>query len=136
MARDILRTLKAEHDALRELFDELKDTTDRGVKKREGLLEEIEANLLPHAQWEEKVFYPAFQECADRDGLLTHAKALAEHHAVEKSVIPEVHASEPGSPEFAVEPRSSASSSTTMRGNDHVQDGARAVLGRGTRTAR
>jgi hemerythrin superfamily protein len=101
MARDILQTLKAEHDALRSLFDELKETTDRGVKKRTGLLEEIEANLLPHAKWEEKVFYPAFRERADRDGLQTHAEALAEHHAVETSVIPEVHAADPGTPEFA-----------------------------------
>lgn len=101
MARDILKTLKAEHDALRELFAELKETTDRGVKKRSGLLEEIEAALLPHAKWEEKVFYPAFKERADRDGLQTHAEALAEHHAVELSVIPEVHAADPGTPEFA-----------------------------------
>lgn len=101
MARDILKTLKAEHDALRDLFAELKETTDRGVKKREGLLEQIEASLLPHAKWEEKVFYPAFRERADRDGLQTHAEALAEHHAVEKSVIPEVHAADPGTPEFA-----------------------------------
>jgi hemerythrin-like domain-containing protein len=101
MARDILQTLKAEHDALRALFAELKETTDRGIKKREGLLEEIEANLIPHAKWEEKVFYPAFKERADRDGLQTHAEALAEHHAVETSVMPEVHAAEPGTPEFA-----------------------------------
>ena len=101
MARDILKTLKAEHDALRALFDELKETTDRGVKKRTGLLEEIEANLLPHAKWEEDVFYPAFRERADRDGQQTYAEALTEHHAVETSVIPEVHAAEPGTPEFA-----------------------------------
>src|SRR4030095_14995478 len=101
MARDILKTLKDEHDALRKLFAELKETTDRGVKKRAGLLEEIEANLIPHAKWEEKVFYPAFKERADRDGLQTHAEALAEHHAVETSVIPEVHAADPGTPEFA-----------------------------------
>lgn len=101
MARDILKTLKDEHDALRALFDELKNTTDRGVKKREGLLEEIEASLLPHAKWEEQVFYPAFKERADRDGLQTHAEALAEHHAVENTVIPEVHAADVGTPEFA-----------------------------------
>lgn len=101
MARDILRTLKAEHDELRELFAELKETTDRGVKTREGLLQRIESALLPHAKWEEKVFYPAFKERADRDGLQTHAEALTEHHAVENTVIPEVHAADPGSPEFA-----------------------------------
>ena len=101
MARDILKTLKDEHDTLRKLFDDMKDTTDRAVKTRAELLETIEANLIPHAKWEEQVFYPAFKERADRDGLQTHAEALAEHHAVEKTVIPEVHAAEPGSPEFA-----------------------------------
>ena len=101
MARDILKTLQEEHDLLRSLFEELKGTTDRAVKKRAELLERIEANLIPHAKWEEKVFYPAFAERADRDGLQTHAEALSEHHAVENSVIPEVHAADPGTPEFA-----------------------------------
>jgi hypothetical protein len=68
MARDILKTLQAEHDVLRELFAEMKGTTDRAVKKRGTLLEEIEANLMPHAKWEEQVFYPAFRERADREG--------------------------------------------------------------------
>lgn len=101
MARDILKTLKDEHDLLRSLFEELKGTTDRALKTREDLLERIEANLIPHAKWEEEVFYPAFSERADRDGQQTYAEALAEHHAVENSVIPEVHAAEVDTPEFA-----------------------------------
>ena len=101
MPRDILKTLQAEHDALRELFAEMKGTTDRAVKKRETLLEEIEANLMPHAKWEEQVFYPAFLERADRDGQQTYAEAVAEHHAVENSVIPEVHEAQFDTPEFA-----------------------------------
>jgi hemerythrin-like domain-containing protein len=101
MARDILKTLTDEHAALRKLFDDMKDTTDRAVKTRADLLDRIENSLIPHAKWEELVFYPAFKERADRDGLQTYAEALSEHHAVENSVIPEVHAAEPGSPEFA-----------------------------------
>ena len=101
MARDILKTLQEEHDKLRKLFDEIKGTTDRAEKTREQLLETIEQNLLPHAKWEEQVFYPAFKERADRDGLQTLAEALAEHHAVENSVIPEVHAADVQTPEFA-----------------------------------
>lgn len=101
MARDILKTLKAEHDVLRGLFAELKDTTDRGVKTRQTLLEKIEGALIPHAKWEEEVFYPAFKERADRDGQQVYAEALTEHHAVEHTVIPEVHAAAPGTPEFA-----------------------------------
>jgi hemerythrin-like domain-containing protein len=101
MARDILKTLKDEHATLRSLFDQMNDTTDRAKKTRTDLLETIEQNLMPHAKWEEQVFYPAFKERADRDGLKTHAEALAEHHAVEHSVIPEVHAADVETPEFA-----------------------------------
>ena len=101
MARDILKTLQEEHNALRKLFDEIKGTTERAEKTRSQLLEKIEQNLLPHAKWEEQVFYPAFKERADRDGLQTLAEALAEHHAVENSVIPEVHAADVQTPEFA-----------------------------------
>lgn len=101
MRRDILKTLKSEHDALRGLFAEINDTTDRAEKGRAKLLETIENNLLPHAKWEETVFYPAFAERADRDGLKTHAEAVLEHHAVERIVIPEVHAADIQTPEFA-----------------------------------
>lgn len=101
MQRDILKTLKKEHDALRGLFAEINDTTDRAEKGRAKLLEAIESNLMPHAKWEEIVFYPAFAERADREGLKTHAEAVLEHHAVEQVVIPEVHAADVQTPEFA-----------------------------------
>src|SRR5512133_181135 len=101
MARDILKTLQAEHDKVRALFDDMKGTTDRALKTRADLLEQIEANLMPHAKWEEQVFYPAFKERADRDGLQTHAEAVQEHRAVENTVIPDVHAADVATPEFA-----------------------------------
>jgi hemerythrin-like domain-containing protein len=101
MRRDILKTLQSEHDILRDLFARMNETTDRAKKERAQLLESIEGNLLPHAKWEEAVFYPAFAERADRDGLKTHAEALLEHHAVEQVVIPEVHAAEVETPKFA-----------------------------------
>lgn len=101
MARDILKTLKAEHNVLRDLFKQIDATTERASKGRVELLEKIEANLLPHAKWEEKVFYPAFKERADRDGLKTHAEAVLEHAAVEETVIPHVKASDVTTPEFA-----------------------------------
>lgn len=98
---DILNVLKSEHDTLRRLFKELDATSDRAEKQRETLLQEIEANLLPHAKWEETVFYPAFAERASHDGLKTHAEAVEEHRIVEKLVIPDVKGAEIGSREFA-----------------------------------
>lgn len=101
MARDILKTLKAEHDDLRELFKQMEATTDRAKKTRADLLAEIESNLLPHAKWEELVFYPAFRERADRDGLKTHAEAVQEHRAVELTVLPDLMSKPTDTPEFA-----------------------------------
>lgn len=101
MARDILKTLTDEHKKVRGLFDEINDTTDRALKTRAELLERIEDNLLPHAKWEEQVFYPEFKKRADRDGLQTHAEAVEEHRAVEKTVMPDVHAVATDTPEFA-----------------------------------
>ena len=101
MPRDILNTLKQEHDMLRDLFQEMNSTTDRASKTRTDLLRKIDENLLPHAKWEEQVFYPAFRERADRDGLKTHAEAVEEHRAVEATVMPDVHASPVDTPEFA-----------------------------------
>ncbi|RZA31962.1 MAG: hemerythrin domain-containing protein [Lysobacteraceae bacterium] len=101
MARDILKTLQSEHDALRALFEEMAGTTDRAVKKRGDLLQQIEANLLPHAKWEETVFYPEFRDRADRDGQQTYAEAVQEHRAVELAVLPDLKAAAPGTPGFA-----------------------------------
>lgn len=101
MPRDILKTLKQEHDMLRDLFAEMKSTTDRASKTRTDLLKKIDDNLLPHAKWEEEVFYPAFRERADREGQQTYAEAVEEHRAVEKTVMPDVHGAEVTTPEFA-----------------------------------
>ncbi|WP_101927476.1 MULTISPECIES: hemerythrin domain-containing protein [Luteimonas] len=99
--RDILKTLKSEHAELKSLFDEINATTDRAEKRRNELLAKIEAALIPHAKWEELVFYPAFAERASHDELLQHAEAIQEHRAVELTVLPDLHASSKTSRQFA-----------------------------------
>lgn len=101
MARDILKTLKSEHDEIKGLFEKLNATTDRASKTRAELLAKIDQGLLPHAKWEEAVFYPAFAERADREGMKTHAEAIQEHRAVELTVMPDVHDASVDTPEFA-----------------------------------
>lgn len=99
--RSILATLKKEHDVLRGLFEQINATTDRAEKTRGELLEKIEANLIPHAKWEELVFYPAFAERASHEQLLQHAEAIQEHRAVELTVLPDLHAADKTSRQFA-----------------------------------
>ena len=101
MARDILKTLKSEHNVLRDLFKRMEGTTDRATKSRAEILAQIEATLMPHSKWEESTFYPAFKERADRDALKTHAEAVLEHASVEETVIPNVKAADVGTAEFS-----------------------------------
>lgn len=100
MTRDILKTLKSEHDDLRKLFAEMEKTTDRAKKSRADLLASIEKGLIPHAKWEELVFYPAFMARADREGLKVHAEALQEHRAVELTVLPDLKTKQVDSADF------------------------------------
>ncbi|MBW3549416.1 MAG: hemerythrin domain-containing protein [Proteobacteria bacterium] len=99
--RDILTTLKQEHDELRSLFKQINATADDDTDTREDLLHKIEAALIPHAKWEEKVFYPAFADRADHEQLLLHAEAMQEHRAVELTVLPDIHAADVDSRQFA-----------------------------------
>lgn len=46
--RDILATLKHEHDRLEELFSHINATADSEVDERKARLEQIEALLIPH----------------------------------------------------------------------------------------
>lgn len=98
---NILTTLRDEHDALSGLFEQLDATGDRAGKKRQKLLGQIEAALIPHAKWEELFFYPAFAARASHDELLQHAEAIQEHRAVELAVLPDLHASPFTSRQFA-----------------------------------
>ena len=99
--KNILNTLTKEHEDLKGLFDDIKATTDRAGKTRITLLTKIEAALIPHAKWEELVFYPAFAKRADHEQLLQHAEAIQEHRAVELTVLPDIHACDPQSRQFA-----------------------------------
>ena len=99
--RSILATLKAEHATLRGLFEQMDATSDRAEKRRTELLARIEAVLVPHAKWEEFVFYPAFAERAGDEERLQHAEAIQEHRAVEIAVLPDLHASAKGTRQFA-----------------------------------
>jgi len=97
----ILATLSDEHAELRDLFEQMNATSDRAEKKRTMLLERIESILIPHAKWEEFVFYPAFAERANSEQLLQHAEAIQEHRAVELTVLPDLHASAKNTRQFA-----------------------------------
>jgi len=75
--------LTAEHRMVEKLFDQLLQTSDDEMMKREMLLTKIAYALNKHAIEEENVIYPALAENAHAD----QARHLAEEHQAAKTFI-------------------------------------------------
>lgn len=95
-----LNLLKEDHSRLRGLLQKLEQTTERGVKVRESLVDQIEIEIKVHSTIEEEIFYPAYKAAArkkeDREAFY---EATEEHHVVDM-VLPELKATDPKSEQF------------------------------------
>ena len=98
---NILDTLQNEHEALRKLLARMNTTTDEQKDVRADLLKQIEEALIPHSKWEETVFYPAFNKRATHDQQLLYATSIQQHRLVEKTLLPDIHASGYDTRQFA-----------------------------------
>jgi hemerythrin superfamily protein len=99
--QDAISLLKADHKKVKGLLEELEKTTERGAKKREKLLSQIDKELEVHTNIEETIFYPAFRDAVNkREDREMYFEALEEHHVV-KLVLPEIKSTDPGSEPFA-----------------------------------
>jgi hemerythrin superfamily protein len=92
--------LKSDHATVKRLLRELNATTERAVKERERLVEQIMRELKTHAQIEEEVFYPAFKAATEgTDAEEMFYEAAEEHHLVD-IVLPALAHANPKSHEF------------------------------------
>jgi iron-sulfur cluster repair protein YtfE (RIC family) len=74
--------LKADHDKVAKLLEQIDQTTERGVKTREELFAKVKTELDLHAQIEETIFYPALEQAEEtRDITL---EAFEEHRLVKQ----------------------------------------------------
>jgi hypothetical protein len=58
---DALKLLKEDHDRIKPLLAEIKETTERAKKTRAELFSRIKAELTVHEIIEEEIFYPALK---------------------------------------------------------------------------
>lgn len=96
--RDALSILKADHDAVKKLFDTFEKTKDdMSNGEKLVLVQEICGELTVHAQIEEEIFYPALRDAADEDldELLDEAEV---EHAGAKDLIAQLQAQKPDEP--------------------------------------
>jgi len=89
-AKDAIALLKADHEAVSQLFAEYEKT--RSVSNKKALVAEICTALSVHAQIEEEIFYPAVKN-ALKDKLLV-PEANVEHAGI-KDLIAQLEGIEP-----------------------------------------
>jgi hemerythrin superfamily protein len=80
--QDLLEILRQDHLTVDELFGRYADTTDEGEKLR--IVERIFLELMPHAQAEEEIFYPALRDAASDDAAVDDA--YDEHAGAKKTL--------------------------------------------------
>ncbi|GAB3395497.1 hemerythrin domain-containing protein [Azotobacter armeniacus] len=93
--------LKHDHETVKQLFERLSKTTERGVKTREELMRHLHEELTAHTRIEEEVFYPAFRSAGGKEGEVLFHEAKEEHRAVEALILPDLEKTDPSSTEFA-----------------------------------
>lgn len=99
-----INMLKSDHTAIKRLLRELSNlegSAAQTIRRREGLIRQIEREVKMHSQIEEEIFYPAFKAAAEkkkRDTDLFY-EAAEEHHVVDM-VLPSLKTANPKSPEF------------------------------------
>jgi hemerythrin-like domain-containing protein len=59
---DALKLLKEDHDRIKPLLAEIKETTERAEKTRSELFSRIKEELTVHGVIEEEIFYPTLKE--------------------------------------------------------------------------
>ena len=89
-SEDAIEMLKADHQKVRDLFRQYTAAGDQNAKRQ--IAEQVFVELETHAQLEEMVFYPAFEEEADDEGQQLVEEARQEHQEV-KNLIAELRGS-------------------------------------------
>ena len=76
-----LEMLKKDHDTVKEILDQLEDTTERATKKRTELFAKLKEELTDHETIEEEIFYPALLEFEKAREIVN--EAYEEHQLVD-----------------------------------------------------
>jgi hemerythrin-like domain-containing protein len=78
---DAIKLLKADHDKVKGLLNELESTTERGVKTRSELFATIKGELTLHEIVEEEIFYPELKAHPKAADIVL--EGYEEHHVVD-----------------------------------------------------
>ena len=86
---NVFELLKADHEKVSRIMDELEETTERAVKTREELFTKLKEELDVHAHIEETIFYPVLKREAEMREITLEG---FEEHRVVKTLLKELEA--------------------------------------------
>jgi hemerythrin superfamily protein len=76
---DIFETIRSEHEKVERLLQQMQETSSKAARKREQLLNHLNASLLPHMYAEEQYFYQVLlDETSEKEPMY---EAFEEHRA-------------------------------------------------------
>ncbi|NVZ13490.1 MULTISPECIES: hemerythrin domain-containing protein [Pseudomonas] len=93
--------LKADHERVKAILNQLSESTERGVKKRTELLAKLEMEISLHTRLEEEILYPAFRKAGGKDQEIMYHEAKEEHRTVDSLVLPDLKQTSPSTTEFS-----------------------------------
>jgi hemerythrin superfamily protein len=82
---DAIALLKADHQQVQELFARYESAQD--FPTRQQIADQVFTQLNIHAQLEETLFYPAFEDAADEEGKALVEEALQDHQLVKDLIV-------------------------------------------------
>jgi|EP01034_Spumella_vulgaris_P034173 iron-sulfur cluster repair protein YtfE (RIC family) len=91
---DAISLLIADHENVKDLFEQFEDLTDRAVVSKKRLADEICSELTKHTMVEEEIFYPAVR-AAGKEFEDMIDEAVVEHGSA-KALIAEIEAMDAG----------------------------------------
>jgi len=93
---DALQLLRQDHQAVKDLFDQVDDAEDG--KQRKRIFDQIDTQLNIHSHIEETVFYPEMRKIEELKEMVE--EALQEHQEV-KTLLEEIEGLDPEGEEFS-----------------------------------
>ncbi|MGF6457889.1 hemerythrin domain-containing protein [Pseudomonas frederiksbergensis] len=93
--------LKADHERVKAILTQLRESTERSTKKRTELLAKLEMEITIHTKLEEEILYPAFKKAGGKEQEEMYYEAKEEHRTVDSLVLPDLKGTDPGTPEFS-----------------------------------
>ncbi|WP_082551964.1 hemerythrin domain-containing protein [Massilia sp. Root351] len=91
---DAISLLMADHENVKDMFEQFESMTDRAVVSKKKLADEICSELTKHTQVEEEIFYPAVRAAGKEFEDLID-EAVVEHGSA-KQLIADIEAMDPG----------------------------------------